>query len=94
MSWEVFELSESKKIDGVELRWIGFKDKPAETMSAIVSEYVFLSIKGLGDDSPVSRSVESATFGIPTPKTLQKAVDGIGALFVNYVGDVSDLGDL
>ena len=38
--------------------------------------------------------MESATFGIPTPKTLQRAVDGIDALFGSFVDDISDLGDL
>ena len=91
---KVYETADGKKIDGAELRWSRFKDKPAETMFATVSEYVFPFIKGLGEDSPFSRSMESATFGIPTPKTLQKAVDGIDALFEEYVDDIADLGDL
>ncbi|MBQ9021234.1 MAG: SAM-dependent DNA methyltransferase [Eggerthellaceae bacterium] len=82
------------EIAGEELRWSRFKDKPAETMFQIISEYAFPFIKTLGDDSAFTRSMESATFGIPVPKTLQRAVDGIDALFANYVDDISDLGDL
>ena len=74
------------EIDGSELRWSRFKDKPAETMYKTVSEFAFPFIKGLGEDSAFTRSMESATFGIPTPKTLQKAVDGIDALFENTAG--------
>ncbi|MBR0403633.1 MAG: SAM-dependent DNA methyltransferase [Eggerthellaceae bacterium] len=82
------------EIDGADLRWSRFKDKPAETMFQVVSEFAFPFIKTIGDGSAFTRSMESATFGIPTPKTLQKAVDGIDALFANYVDDISDLGDL
>lgn len=82
------------QIPGEELRWSSFKDKPAETMYHTVSEFAFPFIKSLGDGSAFTRSMESATFGIPTPKTLQRAVDGIDALFENYVDDISDLGDL
>ena len=82
------------EIEGSELRWSRFKDKPAETMYQIVSEFAFPFIKTLGDGSAFTRSMESATFGIPTPKTLARAVDGIDALFENYVEDISDLGDL
>lgn len=82
------------EIPGDEMRWSRFKDKPAEMMYQIVAEYAFPFIKTLGDGSAFTRSMESATFGIPTPKTLQRAVDGIDALFENYVSDISDLGDL
>ena len=82
------------EIDGAELRWSRFKDKPAETMFQVVSEFAFPFIKTIGDGSAFTRSMESATFGIPTPKTLQKAVDGIDALFADFVDDISDLGDL
>lgn len=82
------------EIPGVELRWSRFKDKPAETMFQTVSEFAFPFIKTLGDGSAFTQSMESATFGIPTPNTLQKAVDGIDALFASYVDDISDLGDL
>ena len=82
------------EIPGDELRWSRFKDKPAETMYHTVSEFAFPFIKTLGDGSAFTRSMESATFGIPTPKTLQRAVDGINELFESYVDDISDLGDL
>ena len=91
---KTYAISETEEIDGVELRWSRFKDKPAETMYSTVSKYVFPFIKSLGDDSPFSQTMESATFGIPTAKTLEKAVTGIEGLFVNYVDDISDLGDL
>lgn len=82
------------EIPGDELRWSRFKDKPAEAMYHTVSEFAFPFIKSLGDGSAFTQSMESATFGIPTPKTLQRAVDGIDALFESYVDDISDLGDL
>ena len=82
------------EIDGSELRWSHFKDKPAETMYKTVSEFAFPFIKGLGEDSAFARSMESVTFGMPTPKTLQKAVDGIDALFESLGDNIADLGDL
>jgi type I restriction enzyme M protein len=82
------------KIAGEEMRWSRFKDKPAEVMFRTVSEFAFPFIKTLGDESSFTRSMESATFGIPTPKTLQRAVDSIDTLFESYVKDISDLGDL
>ena len=82
------------EIPGDELRWSRFKDKSVETMYHTVSEFAFPFIKTLGDGSAFTRSMESATFGIPTPKTLQRAVDGIDALFEQFVDDISDLGDL
>ena len=82
------------EIPGGDLRWSRFKDKPAETMFQVVSEFAFPFIKTIGDGSAFTKSMESATFGIPTPKTLQKAVDGIDALFADYIDDISDLGDL
>ena len=82
------------EIPGDDLRWSRFKDKPAETMFQVVSEFAFPFIKTIGDGSAFTKSMESATFGIPTPKTLQKAVDGIDALFADYIDDISDLGDL
>lgn len=82
------------EIAGDELRWSRFKDKPAEAMYHTVSEFAFPFIKTLGDGSAFTKSMESATFGIPTPKTLQRAVDGIDALLEGYVDDIADLGDL
>ena len=91
---ETYRNTAGIEIAGDELRWSRFKDKPAETMYHVVSEFAFPFIKTLGDGSAFTRSMESATFGIPTPKTLQRAVDGIDALFENFVDDISDLGDL
>ena len=82
------------EIAGEELRWSRFKDKPAEEMYRTVSEFAFPFIKTIGDGSAFTRSMESATFGIPVAKTLQRAVDGIDSLFQDYVDDISDLGDL
>ena len=91
---EAYRNAAGIEIAGDELRWSRFKDKPAETMYHTVSEFAFPFIKTLGDGSAFTRSMESATFGIPTPKTLQRAVDGIDALFESFVDDISDLGDL
>ncbi len=82
------------EIDGQQLRWSRFKDLPAETMYKTVSEFAFPFIKSLGGGSAFTCSMESATFGIPTPKTLQKAVDGIDALFKSLGDNIADLGDL
>ena len=82
------------EIDGQELRWSHFKDKSAESMFHTVSEFVFPFIKELGDGSAFSKSMETATFGISAPKTLQKAVDGIEELFENLGENIGDLGDL
>ena len=91
---ETYRNAAGVEIAGEELRWSRFKDKPAETMFQIVGDFAFPFIKTLGDGSAFTRSMESATFGMPTPKTLQKAVDGIDALFADFVDDISDLGDL
>ncbi|MDY3129776.1 MAG: class I SAM-dependent DNA methyltransferase [Berryella intestinalis] len=91
---ETFRGPSGVEIDGKELRWSRFKDKPAETMFSTVSGFVFPFIKSLGADTAFTRSMASATFGIPTPKTLQKAVDGVDALFADFVDDIADLGDL
>lgn len=82
------------EIDGQELRWSHFKDKSAESMFHTVSEFVFPFIKELGDGSAFSKSMETATFGISAPKTLQKAVDGIEELFESLGENIGDLGDL
>lgn len=91
---KTYKNASGKEIDGNELRWSRFKDKPAETMYLMVSEFAFPFIKNLGEESAFTQSMESATFGIPTPKTLQKAVDGIDALFDSFVDHIADLGDL
>lgn len=82
------------EIPGEQLRWSRFKDLPAIQMFKVVSEFAFPFIKEAGDGSAFSKSMENATFGIPTPKTLQKAVDGVDELFEEYVDDIADLGDL
>ncbi|MEI3377279.1 MAG: class I SAM-dependent DNA methyltransferase [Coriobacteriales bacterium] len=83
-------------IPGSELRWSRFKDKPAQEMYRVVSEFVFPFIKQLGNESAFSKAMESATFGFPAgkPSLLEKAVDGIEGLLSDFDDHIGDLGDL
>lgn len=82
------------EISGEKLRWRSFKDLPAMQMHKIISEFAFPFIKEVGDGTSFSKSMESATFGIQSAKTLEKAVTGIDELFEKYVERTDDLGDL
>lgn len=82
------------EISGDQLRWSRFKDLPATQMHKVVSEFAFPFIKEVGDGTSFSKSMESATFGIPSAKTLEKAVTGIDELFEGYLERTDDLGDL
>ena len=84
------------QIDGEQLRWSRFKDKPAAEMYRVVSEFVFPFIKGLGDGSAFSAAMESATFGFPAgkPALLERAVDGVEGLLSEFDEHIGDLGDL
>lgn len=84
------------EIPGDQLRWSRFKDKPAQEMYRIVSEFVFPFIKGIGDGSAFSKAMESATFGFPAgkPSLLEKAVDGVESLLSEFDNNIGDLGDL
>ena len=84
------------EIPGDQLRWSRFKDKSAQEMYRIVSEFVFPFVKGLGDGSAFSKAMESATFGFPAgkPSLLEKAVDGVEGLLSEFDDHIGDLGDL
>lgn len=84
------------QIDGEQLRWSRFKDKPAQEMYRTVNEFVFPFIKQLGDSSAFSKAMENATFGFPAgkPALLEKAVDGIESLHAEFENHTDDLGDL
>ncbi len=84
------------QIDGADLRWSRFKDKPAPEMYRIVSEFVFPFIKSLGEDSAFSRAMEGATFGFPDgkPALLERAVTGVEELLSEFDDHIGDLGDL
>lgn len=84
------------EIDGQELRWSRFKDKPAEEMYRIVDQFAFPFIKEMGDSSAFAKAMEGATFGFPAGKTslLERAVDGIEELLAGYDDNIGDLGDL
>lgn len=86
----------AREIPGEELRWSRFKDKSAQEMYRIVSEFVFPFIKELSGSSAFSKTMESATFGFPAgkPSLLEKAVDGIEELLSEYDEHIGDLGDL
>ena len=79
---------------GRRMRWHVFKDYGAEQMHAIVEGEVFPFIKTLSDGSAFARYMATATFGISSPVTLQRAVTGIDELMNDYVNDIADLGDL
>lgn len=93
---ETFRNSFGAEIAGEEMRWSRFKDKPAQEMYRIVSEFVFPFIKQLGDDAAFSKAMESATFGFPAgkPSLLEKAVDGVEGLLSEFDDHIGDLGDL
>ncbi|TGY71578.1 SAM-dependent DNA methyltransferase [Enterorhabdus sp. NM05_H27] len=80
--------------EGQRMRWNVFKDLEPETMLKIVQDEAFPYIKELHDGTPFSSCMESATFGIQNPRTLQKAVTGIEGLMAEFDDDISDLGDL
>lgn len=84
------------EVPGEVLRWSRFKDKPAEEMYRIVSEFVFPFIKEMGDGSAFSKAMEGATFGFPAgkPSLLEKAVDGVEELLASFDANIGDLGDL
>ena len=93
---EVYRNAYGAEIPGEELRWSRFKDKSAQEMYRVVSEFVFPFIKELGDGSAFSKAMESATFGFPAgkPSLLEKAVDGVEGLLAEFDEHIGDLGDL
>ena len=93
---EVYCNAYGAEIPGEELRWSRFKDKSAQEMYRVVSEFVFPFIKELGDGSAFSKTMESATFGFPAgkPSLLERAVDGIEELLSEHDEHIGDLGDL
>lgn len=91
---ESYKNAAGVEISGDQLRWSRFKDLPASQMHKVVSEFAFPFIKEVGDGTSFSRSMESATFGIQSAKTLEKAVTGIDELFESYIERTDDLGDL
>lgn len=58
---EAYRNAYGAEIPGEELRWSRFKDKSAQEMYRIVSEFVFPFIKELGGSSAFSKTMESAT---------------------------------
>ena len=80
--------------EGQRMRWNVFKDYEPEQMLHIVASEVFPFIKAINDGTPFAKSMESATFGIQNPRTLQKAVSGIDALMSEFDSHIGDLGDL
>ncbi len=93
---ETYRNAYGAEISGEQLRWSRFKDKPAQEMYRIVSEFVFPFIKSLGDGSAFSKAMKSATFGFPAgkPALLERAVDGIEGLLSEFDEHIGDLGDL
>lgn len=86
----------NETISGKEIRWSGFKDKPAEDMYRIVDRFAFPFIKTLGDESAYSRAMENATFGFPAakPTLLERTVTGVDELLRDFDEHIGDLGDL
>lgn len=93
---EIYRNSYGVEVDGKELRWSYFKDKPAEEMYCIVDQFVFPFIKEMGDGSAFSKAMEGATFGFPAgkPALLERAVDGVEGLLPEFDNNIGDLGDL
>ena len=93
---ETYENAYGATIPGTELRWSRFKDKPAQEMYRVVSEFVFPFLKELNDGTAFSKAMEGATFGFPAgkPSLLEKAVDGIEGLLSEFDDHIGDLGDL
>lgn len=80
--------------EGRHMRWSVLKDLEPEAMHAIMANEVFPFIKTLNDGSPFASCMESATFGIQSPKTLQRAISGIDSLMSDFDEHIGDLGDL
>lgn len=80
--------------EGKKMRWNVFKDLEPEAMLDVVANHVFPRIKTLNDGTPFAQCMESATFGIQNPRTLQKAVSGIESLMSDFDENIGDLGDL
>ncbi|NPD31855.1 SAM-dependent DNA methyltransferase [Eggerthellaceae bacterium zg-997] len=80
--------------EGQRMRWNVFKDLEPEAMLDVVANQVFPYIKTLNDGTPFAACMESATFGIQNPRTLQKAVSGIEGLMADFDEHIGDLGDL
>ncbi len=93
---EVYRNAYGVEIDGQELRWSHFKDKPAEEMYRIVDQFAFPFIKEMGESSAFAKAMEGATFGFPAGKTslLERAVDGVEELLAEFDENIGDLGDL
>lgn len=91
-----FTNEHKEEIAGDQLRWSRFKDKPAEEMYRIVSQFAFPFIKTLGEDSTFAKTMESATFGFPAgkPSLLATAVERVEELLAGYDEHIGDLGDL
>lgn len=80
--------------EGRRMRWNVFKDLEPEAMLNVVQNEVFPYVKSLNDGTPFAACMESATFGIQNPRTLQKAVSGIESLMADFDDHIGDLGDL
>ncbi len=76
-----------------DMRWSVFKNTGAENMFRMVRDNVFPFIKtiGAGGSNAYSRFMRNAVFMIPSPRVLQRLVDGIDALDMtdrDTMGDV------
>ncbi len=73
----------NKKIDGKQLKWSSFRDKPAAEVHEIVQLGVFPFIKGLHADknSAYSKYMGDALLKIETPQLLSKIVDSLDEIY-------------
>ena len=76
-----------------DMRWSVFKNTGADNMYRMVRDNVFPFIKtiGAGSSNAYSRFMRNAVFMIPSPRVLQRLVDGIDALDMtdrDTMGDV------
>lgn len=72
-----------RTVNGENLKWSAFRDKPAGQMYSILQEWVFPFIKNLhaDKDSAYSKYMNDAIFKIPTPIVLSKVVTCLDGIF-------------
>ena len=67
-----------------DLRWSRFKNMAPAEMFEAVGEYVFPFLEERADNSSHAKHMAGARLSIPTPGLLQKAVDGLDAIPMEY----------
>ncbi len=85
-------------VNGKELKWLHFRDFPAEQMYSIIQESVFPFIKSLhgNKNSAYSKYMDDAIFKIPTPLVLSKVVTALDEIYgqIEKVAENDTRGDV